>query len=135
MIRPLRDKVLLFPLPKEKTTKSGLYLPSDKPEKSNLVKAIVLDVGPGISGEGNTNRNPANVTRGSIVAFNRYTAELFWIEDVEYVVVNSADIVVDITDSAETLPAGLLEAVLAVFDAHAKPPVEADADPSDTATA
>ena len=119
MMRPLRDKVLLVRLPEEKTTKSGIWLQSDKPEKSNLIKAIVLDVGPGAE-----NRPPAAVKRGDLVAANRYTAELFWLDQTEYVVVNSPDIIVNLTGSAESLPEGFVEKALATYDAHANPPVE-----------
>lgn len=123
MLKALRDKVILFPIPEEKTTKSGILLYSDRPEKSNLMKAVVLDVGPGTPNNGDMTRTPAAVKPGDIVAFNKYTAERFWVERFEYVVVHGADIWVDLTDSAEVLPEGFVAQALAKFDALSKPPV------------
>lgn len=126
MITAQWNKVLLKKLPgedEEKVSPGGIILPGgDRPAKSNMMKAIVLDVGP--AGDG---KPAATVKRGDVVVFNKYAADFFAIKGFDVIVASSLDVWVNISASAEDVTERDVQFVLAAFDALSEPPVDGSA--------
>ena len=88
-MRPLGDRVVIRPTPREEMTKSGIVLPdtaTEKPQEGSIVAA-----GPGrLNDEGE--REPMDVTVGDKVLYAKYAGTEFKIDDDEYLIVSQKDI-------------------------------------------
>jgi chaperonin GroES len=88
-LRPLGDRVVIEPTPREEMTKSGIVLPDTAKEKPQEGK--VLAVGPGrILDDGK--RESIDVKVGDKVLYAKYAGTEFKVEDNELLIVSQKDI-------------------------------------------
>jgi chaperonin GroES len=83
-IKPLADRVLVKPLPAEKTTASGLIIPDSAKEKQQ--KGTVIAIGNGLKDE------PMTVKVGDTVLFGKYAGTELVVDSTEYLIMREADI-------------------------------------------
>jgi chaperonin GroES len=83
-IKPLADRVLVKPLPAEKTTASGLIIPDSAKEKQQ--KGTVIAIGNGLKDE------PMTVKIGDVVLFGKYAGTELIVEGTEYLIMRESDI-------------------------------------------
>lgn len=81
-LQPLGARVLVKITPEEQTTKSGLFLPDTAKEKPQ--RGEVVAVG--------DDEEMINVTVGDRVLFPKYTGTEFKIDDEDYLVIESGDL-------------------------------------------
>ena len=88
-LRPLGDRVVVKPTPREETTKSGLVLPDTAKEKPQ--EGEILAIGPGrILDDGS--REPMDVTVGQKVLYGKYAGTEFKVDGDELLIVSQKDI-------------------------------------------
>ena len=88
-LRPLGDRVVIQPTPREEMTKSGIVLPDTAKEKPQEGK--ILAAGPGrLTDEGK--REPMDVKEGDTVLYAKYAGTEFKIEGDELLIVSQKDI-------------------------------------------
>ena len=88
-LRPLGDRVVIQPTPREEMTKSGIVLPDTAKEKPQEGKVIAA--GPGrLTDEGK--REPMDVKTGDTVLYAKYAGTEFKIEGDELLIVSQKDI-------------------------------------------
>ena len=88
-LRPLGDRVVIKPTPREEMTKSGIVLPDTAKEKPQ--EGEVLSVGPGkILDDGK--REAIDVAVGDKVLYAKYAGTEFKIDDDELLIVSQKDI-------------------------------------------
>ena len=88
-LRPLGDRVVIQPTPREEMTKSGIVLPDTAKEKPQEGKIIAA--GPGrVTDEGT--REPMDVKEGDTVLYAKYAGTEFKIEGDELLIVSQKDI-------------------------------------------
>ncbi len=83
-IKPLSDRVLVKPLPAEKTTASGLIIPDSAKEKQQ--KGTVIAIGNGLKDE------PMTVKVGDTVLFGKYAGTELVVDSTEYLIMRESDI-------------------------------------------
>jgi chaperonin GroES len=83
-IKPLADRVLVKPLPAEKTTASGLIIPDSAKEKQQ--KGTVIAIGNGLKDE------PMTVKVGDTVLFGKYAGTELVVDSAEYLIMRESDI-------------------------------------------
>ncbi len=83
-IKPLADRVLVKPLPAEKTTASGLIIPDSAKEKQQ--KGTVMAIGTGLKDE------PMTVKVDDTVLFGKYAGTELVIDGTEYLIMRESDI-------------------------------------------
>jgi chaperonin GroES len=94
-LRPLGDRVVIEPTPREEMTKSGIVLPDTAKEKPQEGK--ILAVGPGrILDDGK--REQIDVQKGDKVLYARYAGTEFKIDDVDLLIVSQKDILAVVAD-------------------------------------
>ncbi len=94
-LRPLGDRVVIEPTPREEMTKSGIVLPDTVKEKPQEGKVIA--VGPGkILDDGK--REAIDVKKGDKVLYAKYAGTEFKIDDDEYLIVSQKDILAIVED-------------------------------------
>ena len=94
-LRPLGDRVVVQPTPREEMTKSGIVLPDTAKEKPQEGKVIAA--GPGrLTDEGT--REPMDVKEGDTVLYAKYAGTEFKIEGDELLIVSQKDILAVVTD-------------------------------------
>jgi chaperonin GroES len=88
-LRPLGDRVVIKPTPREEMTKSGIVLPDtakEKPQEGEIIAA-----GPGkINDDGK--REPMDVKVGDKVLYAKYAGTEFKIDDEDLLIVSQKDI-------------------------------------------
>ena len=88
-LRPLGDRVVIQPTPREEMTKSGIVLPDTAKEKPQ--EGSVLAVGPGrILDDGK--RESIDVKVGDKVLYAKYAGTEFKIDENELLIVSQKDI-------------------------------------------
>jgi chaperonin GroES len=88
-LRPLGDRVVIKPTPREEMTKSGIVLPDTAKEKPQ--EGEILAVGPGaFDSEGK--RQPIDVSVGQKVLYAKYAGTEFKVDDDELLIVSQKDI-------------------------------------------
>jgi len=88
-LRPLGDRVVIQPTPREEMTKSGIVLPDTAKEKPQEGKVIAA--GPGrLTDEGK--REPMDVKEGDVVLYAKYAGTEFKVEGEELLIVSQKDI-------------------------------------------
>jgi chaperonin GroES len=94
-LRPLGDRVVIRPTPREEMTKSGIVLPDtakEKPQEGTIVAA-----GPGrILEDGK--RESMDVKQGDKVLYAKYAGTEFKIEGDELLIVSQKDILAIVND-------------------------------------
>ncbi|HEY9169724.1 MAG TPA: co-chaperone GroES [Lutibacter sp.] len=83
-IKPLADRVLVKPLPAEKTTASGLIIPDSAKEKQQ--KGTVMAIGTGLKDE------PMTVKVDDTVLFGKYAGTELVIDGTDYLIMRESDI-------------------------------------------
>ncbi|MDQ2683899.1 MAG: co-chaperone GroES [Chloroflexota bacterium] len=88
-LRPLGDRVLVRPLGREETTKSGIVLPDTAKEKPQ--RGTVVAVGAGrLDDDGD--RIAVDVEVGNEVLFAKYAGTEFKLDEEEYLILAEKDI-------------------------------------------
>ena len=94
-LRPLGDRVVVKPLPREEMTKSGIVLPDTVKEKPQEGK--VLAVGPGrILDDGK--REPMDVKEDDRVLYAKYAGTEFKLDGEELLIISQKDILAIVED-------------------------------------
>jgi len=88
-IRPLGDKVVIKPAPREEMTKSGIVLPDTAKEKPE--RGTVVAVGPGRTLDSGQ-KVPIDLKVGDVVYFQKYGPSEIKIDDEEYLICGEKDI-------------------------------------------
>lgn len=104
MLKPLGDRVVVEPRPKEEVTASGIVLPEKAKEKP--MQGTVIAVGPGKLENGS--RIPLDVKVGDVVMYNKYAGTEVKYEGKEYLLMRETDImgVLDTTAEKELVTNG-----------------------------
>ena len=88
-LRPLGDRVVIQPTPREEMTKTGIVLPDTAKEKPQEGK--ILAAGPGrILEDGK--REPMDVKKGDKVLYAKYAGTEFKLDGDELLIVSQKDI-------------------------------------------
>ena len=94
-LRPLGDRVVIQPTPREEMTKSGIVLPDTAKEKPQ--EGSVLAVGPGrILDDGK--RESVDVKVGDKVLYAKYAGTEFKVDETELLIVSQKDILAVVQD-------------------------------------
>ena len=94
-LRPLGDRVVIQPTPREEMTKSGIVLPDTAKEKPQ--EGEILAIGPGaFDSEGK--RVAMDVKVGQKVLYGKYSGTEFKLEDEELLIVSQKDILAVVGD-------------------------------------
>ena len=96
-LRPLGDRVVVKPLPREEVTKSGIVLPDtvkEKPQEGEIIAA-----GPGRMHEGK--REAMDVKVGDKVLYAKYAGTEFKLEDDELLILSEKDILAVLENGAK----------------------------------
>ncbi len=93
-LRPLGDRVVIQPTPREEMTKSGIVLPDTAKEKPQ--EGTIVAVGPGKLDDGE--REPMDVKEGQKVLYAKYAGTEFKVEGDEYLIVSQKDILAIVED-------------------------------------
>jgi chaperonin GroES len=89
-IQPLGDRVVVQGLPREETTKSGIFLP-DTAAKEKPQEGTVVAVGPGKILD-NGKRSPMDFAAGQRVLFAKYAGTEVKLDGQEYLILRENDI-------------------------------------------
>ncbi|MGH2561254.1 MAG: co-chaperone GroES [Thermomicrobiales bacterium] len=88
-LRPLGDRVVIKPLGREETTKSGIVLPDTAKEKPQ--RGTVISAGAGrLDDDGD--RIPMDVKVGDQILFAKYAGTEFKLDDDELLILSEKDI-------------------------------------------
>lgn len=88
-IKPLGDRVVIKPIPKEEVSKGGIVLPDTVKEKPQ--EGEIIAVGPGkLSEDGK--RIAMEVKVGDTVIYSKYAGTEFKLDDEELVIMREGDI-------------------------------------------
>ena len=94
-LRPLGDRVVVQPTPREEMTKSGIVLPDTAKEKPQEGK--ILAVGPGrVLDDGS--REAMDVAVGQKVLYGKYAGTEFKVDDEDLLIVSQKDILAIVED-------------------------------------
>jgi chaperonin GroES len=94
-LRPLGDRVVIQPTPREEMTKSGIVLPDTAKEKPQ--EGSVLAVGPGrVLDDGK--RESVDVKVGDKVLYAKYAGTEFKIDENDLLIVSQKDILAVVAD-------------------------------------
>jgi len=88
-LKPLGDRVVIQPTPREEMTKSGIVLPDTAKEKPQ--EGTILAAGPGrLTDEGK--REPMDVKQGDKVLYAKYAGTEFKVDGEDLLIVSQKDI-------------------------------------------
>ncbi len=88
-IKPLGDRVVVLPTPREETTRGGIVLPDTAKEKPQEGKVIA--VGPGrVTDEGKL--VPPDVKEGDTVIYAKYSGTEIRLDNEDYLILSERDI-------------------------------------------
>jgi chaperonin GroES len=88
-LRPLGDRVVVKPVEKEETTKSGIVIPDTVEEKPQ--EGIVEAVGTGRILDNGT-RVPMEIEVGDKVLYAKYSGSEFKLDEIEYLIIPERDV-------------------------------------------
>jgi|SRR5690348_201187 len=88
-LRPLGDRVVVKPVDKEETTKSGIVIPDTAKEKPQ--EGIVEAVGAGRILDNGT-RVPMELEAGDKVLYAKYSGSEYKVDEIEYLVIPERDV-------------------------------------------
>ena len=94
-LRPLGDRVVIQPTPREEMTKTGIVLPDTAKEKPQEGK--ILAAGPGRVLE-DGKREPMDVKKGDKVLYAKYAGTEFKVEEEDLLIVSQKDILAIVAD-------------------------------------
>ena len=88
-LKPLGDRVVVMPTPREEMTKSGIVLPDTAKERPQ--EGTILAAGPGrILDDGS--REAMDVSVGQKILFQKYAGTEFKLDDEELLILSQKDI-------------------------------------------
>ena len=90
VIKPLANRVVAQRLEAKETLKGGIIIPDSAKKKQEMLKVIA--VGPGKKTEKDT-LIPVEVKIGDIILMDKYSGQEITIDDEEFVIVKSDDII------------------------------------------
>ncbi|MBI4322186.1 MAG: co-chaperone GroES [Chloroflexi bacterium] len=93
-LKPLGDRVLVKPSPKEEVTKSGIVLPDTAKEKPQ--EGTVIAAGPGRLGE-DGKRVVMEVKEGDKILYAKYAGTEVKLDGDEYLILSERDILAVLT--------------------------------------
>ena len=94
-LKPLGDRVVIQPTPREEVTKSGILLPDTAKEKPQ--EGTILAAGPGkILEDGK--REAMDVKEGDRVLYSKYAGTEFKVDGEELLIVSQKDILAIVED-------------------------------------
>jgi len=88
-LKPLGDRLVVKPSPREEMTKSGIVLPDTAKERPQ--EGTVLSIGPGRTLD-DGKREPMEVSEGQKVLFQKYAGTEFKLDDEELLILSQKDI-------------------------------------------
>jgi chaperonin GroES len=88
-VKPLADRVLIKPMPREEVTKGGIVLPDTVKEKPQ--DGEVVAVGPGRVDDKGA-RIPMEVKKGDRVIYAKYAGTEIKIDTEDYIILRESDI-------------------------------------------
>jgi chaperonin GroES len=88
-LKPLGDRLVVKPTPREETTKSGIVLPDTAKERPQ--EGTILSVGPGRTLDDGS-REAIDVKVGERVLFQKYAGTEFKLDDEELLILSQKDI-------------------------------------------
>ncbi len=94
-LRPLGDRVVVKPMPREEMTKTGIVLPDTAKEKPQ--EGLVLAVGPGRTLDDGS-REAMDVSEGQKVLYAKYAGTEFKVDGDELLIVSQKDILAIVED-------------------------------------
>ena len=95
-LRPLGDRVVIQPTPREEMTKSGIVLPDTAKEKPQ--EGTILSAGPGrLNDDGQ--REPMDVKEGDKVLYAKYAGTEFKVDEQDLLIVSQKDILAIVSES------------------------------------
>ena len=94
-LKPLGDRLVVKPTPREEMTKSGIVLPDTAKEKPQEGK--ILAAGPGRIGD-DGKREPMDVKEGDKVLYAKYAGTEFKVDGEELLIVSQKDILAIVED-------------------------------------
>jgi len=90
VLKPLANRVIAKRLEAEETVKGGIIIPDSAKQKQEMLQVIA--VGPGKKSE-NGKLIPLQIQVGDVVLMDKYSGQEITIDDEEYVIVKSDDII------------------------------------------
>lgn len=87
-LRPLGDRLVVKPLEKQETTKSGIYIPETAKEKPQEGEVMAVGSGKWVDGQ----LKPLEVKVGDRVLFSKYGGDEVKLDDGELKVISESDI-------------------------------------------
>ena len=94
-LRPLGDRVVIRPTPREEMTKTGIVLPDTAKEKPQ--EGSILAAGPGgLDSDGK--RTPMDVKEGDKVLYAKYAGTEFKVDGEDLLIVSQKDILAIVED-------------------------------------
>ena len=97
-LKPLGDRVVVKPKPKEEMTRSGIVLPDTASEKPQ--EGQVVSVGPGRTLD-NGKRIEMEVKAGDTVLFAKYAGTEIKLEDEELLVIRESDLLAVVANGSK----------------------------------
>ena len=88
-LKPLGDRLVVRPTPREEMTKSGIVLPDTAKERPQ--EGTVLSVGPGRTLDDGT-REAMDVSEGQKVLFQKYAGTDFKLDEEELLILSQKDV-------------------------------------------
>ena len=87
-LRPLGDRVVIRPTPREEMTRTGIVLPDTAKEKPQ--EGEIIAVGPGRFEEGK--RVPMELKVGDRVLYGKYSGTEVTLDDEQYLILRESDV-------------------------------------------
>ena len=88
-LKPLGDRLVVRPTPREEMTKSGIVLPDTAKERPQ--EGTVLSVGPGRILDDGT-REAMDLKKGQKILFQKYAGTEFKLDDEELLILSQKDV-------------------------------------------
>jgi chaperonin GroES len=88
-LKPLGDRIVVRPTPREEMTKSGIVLPDTAKERPQ--EGTILSIGPGRTLDDGS-REAMDVEVGQKILFQKYAGTEFKLEDEELLILSQKDV-------------------------------------------
>jgi chaperonin GroES len=88
-LKPLGDRLVVRPTPREEMTKSGIVLPDTAKERPQ--EGTILAVGPGRTLDDGS-RESMDVSEGQKILFQKYAGTEFKLDDEELLILSQKDV-------------------------------------------
>ena len=88
-LKPLGDRLVVEPTPREEMTKSGIVLPDTAKERPQ--EGTILAAGPGRTLDDGS-REPMEVSEGQKILFQKYAGTEFKLDDEELLILSQKDV-------------------------------------------